>query len=57
MDKTSQNCTENTNIVWDQFNKIEKVLLLNNINRYIVKSEHMEATSEMDTGMGRLKLT
>lgn len=39
------------------FNKIEKVLLLNNINRYIVKSEHMEITSEMDTGMGGLKLT
>lgn len=52
MDKTSQNCTENINIVWDQLNKIEKVLLLNNINRYIVKSEHMETTSEMDTGMG-----
>ena len=57
MDKISQNCTENINIVWDQFNKIEKVLLLNNTNRYIVKSEHMETTSEMDAGMAGLKLT
>ena len=27
-------CAEIINVVWDRFNKMEKVLLLNNVNRY-----------------------